>query len=374
MGQAMPSAVPGGAKVPGDTVPDGPAQGNADRKKQSGRLFLVVFTGLLPYMRRHTGWLFAGLGGALAVTCMRLALPWPLRVIAERWMPGAGGLAAGNEALGGLGLSETLLILSALFLAVVVLLGVFDLGMRYCYSRFALGTVNDLRARAYDAAIGIARTKKKVNSGDLIARVVGDSARVKAGLQGFLVHATTSGMLLFGVILFLLNLHVKLALVFSLAVVGTLLVIGFGALTLFGRATRNRKKEGKLADRIHADITSASSHRAFTRINKKSGRQELSQVALQGITVAIAHVMYGVAVVAALWVGVEAVESGNIQPGDMVLFMMYMLMLRGPLVRLARQGTRTGKILGAARRMLQLVHRHEKRLAKAAANPPVSPL
>ena len=63
--------------------------------------------------------------------------------------------------------------------------------------------------------------------------------------------------------------------------------------------------------------------------------------------------MFGLAVLAALWVGVNGVEAGRFAAGDMVVFMMYVLMMRGPIVRLARQGSQTGKVLGAGYRIIQ---------------------
>ncbi|MGH8729556.1 MAG: hypothetical protein ACREV9_15675 [Burkholderiales bacterium] len=45
--------------------------------------------------------------------------------------------------------------------------------------------------------------------------------------------------------------------------------------------------------------------------------------------------------------------------GDLVVFMMYALMMRGPIVRLARQGSKTGRIFGAGYR---LVHMIDKRI------------
>ena len=41
----------------------------------------------------------------------------------------------------------------------------------------------------------------------------------------------------------------------------------------------------------------------------------------------------------------------------MVLFLMYALILRGPTVRLARQGSRLGKTFASARRLLKILER-----------------
>jgi ABC-type multidrug transport system fused ATPase/permease subunit len=74
----------------------------------------------------------------------------------------------------------------------------------------------------------------------------------------------------------------------------------------------------------------------------------------QGVATWATHAIFGAAVLAALAAGSNAVAAGRIGVAEMVLFMMYALMMRGPLVRLARQGAKSGRILAAGHRLLQL--------------------
>jgi hypothetical protein len=67
--------------------------------------------------------------------------------------------------------------------------------------------------------------------------------------------------------------------------------------------------------------------------------------------------VFGVAVLLALWTGASAIEAGRLAAGDLVLFMLYALMMRSPIVQLTRQGCRSGKILATGYRLSQLLER-----------------
>lgn len=92
----------------------------------------------------------------------------------------------------------------------------------------------------------------------------------------------------------------------------------------------------------------------YVPLETNDGVFEATQTKLQGIATWTTHGIFGAAVLAALWVGALAVDAGRMAAGDMVVFMMYALMMRGPIVRLARQGCRTGKALGTGYRLVQL--------------------
>ncbi len=302
----------------------------------------------------------AGATAAILVVAARLALPWPLRAIANQWMhiPGA-------EASAGIAGIDPVLLWGGLFFVAVAVLGLADLLERLFFARLAIGTVRDLRRRARDKALDIARNEATIKRGDLIARIVGDAARVKSGLQGFMVHVATSSLLFIGVTVILFALNWKLGAVFAVVVGITGGIVLNGARTMFKKSLKKRKKEGRFAENLHKALGQAGKQQTVELKALEGGLNEASQVRTQGIVTWLAHIMFGAAVLACLWIGADAVSAGTLQPGDMVLFMLYALMLRGPLVRLARQGSRTGKILGAAHRLLTLANRPPTPVADA---------
>jgi len=318
----------------------------------------------LPIMGRHRGLFVKGGLAAVIVVLCRLGLPWPLKMAVDRWIDGDAAstdLGAWHPAV-----LDPILVFGLGFVLLAVLLGMADFLTRLFFARFSVASVRDLRDTTIDS-IRRGRLKVRKNSrGDLIARLVGDTARVKAGLKGFLVHVATNSLLLLGVAVVLFFISKGLGLVFAAAFLGILAVTIWGAARLFHLALRQRKKEGELAEQIQANLRSRKKHRRMKQTSRTSSRYEVAQTRTQGIVTWIAHGIFGLAVFAALWIGAAGLEAGAIGAGDMVAFMLYAILLRAPLVQLARQGSRTGKILGSAYRVVQIMDTANKKASKRA--------
>lgn len=310
-----------------------------------------VLTMLAPHARCHWRWFFLGGISALLVVAARLALPWPLRSVADQWLAGE------NASIGLFALVpnflDPVLAMGMIFFVLIFMLGLSDLLERFCFARFSIATVRDLRSQAFASVRGGAQSEKR-GTGDLVSRLVGDTARIKSGMQGFLVHVATNGLLFLGMTLILLTMDARLGLIFALAGTVTALVTGWAAVRIFKTSLMHRRTEGELANHMEEALQSESADATFMTINGSSGGHEAEQTRLTGIATWAIHGIFGASVLAALWVGSEAVDAGRIAAGDMMIFMMYALMMRGPIVRLARQGARTGKIFGAGHRIAQL--------------------
>jgi ABC-type multidrug transport system fused ATPase/permease subunit len=133
---------------------------------------------------RHRGWLARGGLAALCVVALRVALPWPLRMLLGPWLDDSGVALT----------SETIVSYCLVFGGIMLALGLFDFLSRLWFARFAIGTVQDLRTAAFKAA-----DRETGTPGDVISRLIGDTARIKAGMKGFLVHVATNGVLALGV-------------------------------------------------------------------------------------------------------------------------------------------------------------------------------
>ena len=318
----------------------------------------VALLGLIPHTRRHRTWLARGAIAAICVVATRLALPWPLRAIADRWVGGGLGL---EPTLGSAPSSaEPVLAMGVVFLALLLVLGFADHLERLYFARFAIGTVRDLRAAAFRSALRLQEQRRSKRTGDVVSRLISDTARLKSGLQGFLVHVATNGLTLLGVTAVLFVMDPALGLVFASAAIAITLLTGYVARRVFRKSLRFRKREGELANEIQTALRRNATRGEFGRINRVSGRHEASLTQLQGLTTWVAHGVFGLAVLTALWIGNAGVESGKLPAGDVLLVMMYALTMRGPIVRLARQGSRTGKILGPAYRLIQVLEKSER--------------
>jgi ATP-binding cassette subfamily B protein len=301
---------------------------------------------MLPWVRRHQRKL--GLGAALSVLVIgiRLSLPWLFRGLLEP-------LISSNEAHQKLSsaVGEPLLF-GVLVFGLLVALGLVDYLMRLQFAQFAIGVVREVRAKALQSAIQIDPRIRPSRPGDLVARLVGDTARIKEGLKGFLVHVATNGLMLVGVSVVLLCVDATLGAIFAgaYAVIGG--VVAYAATRVYRRMQKLRSKEGLLADSIHE---AWQDDRTFAALNVSSGKHEATITRLQGRTTWAVHAIFGLAVLLLIWFGSRAVIDGTLSGADMLVFVLYALMTRAPIVQLARQGTRTGKILACVQRLEEVI-------------------
>jgi ABC-type multidrug transport system fused ATPase/permease subunit len=316
-----------------------------------GRRALEVLRGLLPFARRHGRWFALGTLAAFMVVGARLSLPWPLRAVADR----ATG-AAGSEALLGLvpAAIDPALAMGGLFLLLASLLGFSDYLERIAFARFAGLTVGDLRASALAGAVGERSGCTGGNAGELVSRFVADGPRVRGGMQGFLVHVATSGILVTGMTAILLGMDATLGFVFLAAGLLTLGVTAWSAARVFRHTLRQQQREAELANHLHAALEDGGGTIDAAAL-QCGGRSEARCTHLQGVATWSTHAIFGAAILTALAIASSAVRAGTMNAGDMVVFLMYALMLHSPIVRLARQGSKTGKVFGAAHRLLQSV-------------------
>lgn len=307
-------------------------------------LWRKLWPSLVDYARPHRRAFLIGLFTALVVVGTRLLLPWPIRAMLQPWVDGDEAASIGQ-----------IWPAAALFLTVVLVMGFADLKARLWFARFSIGFVRDMRHDAYRAAVGVGTSGRGAGAGELVARLIGDTARIKTGLKGFLVHVATNGVLFLGISTVLLWMYLPVGLVFA----GAGLVLGLGtwlgARAIYKSAASYRTKEGQLAEAIHESSMGTSVSDSFAKVNRASGQHEASLTRIQGQTTWFAHGVFGIAVLLALWLCVKATTQGRLDSGDLLVLAMYAIVVRAPMVQLARQGSRTGKIVACTQRVMELV-------------------
>lgn len=311
---------------------------------------------LFRHGRKHKRYFVWGCLAALFLVAARLAMPWPVHALMEHLK---GKPAHDLPAfLGPLAASIDPPILYGLeFFLLLVCLGLGDGIVRLQFARFSIATVRDLRERAFHRSVESSTGGKKTKPGDTVARLIGDTARLKAGMKGFLVHVATNIVLFVGVTVVLLSVNLKLGLVFAAAGTGTTLLTWWGASRIFRKTRRYRKKEGKLANEMSRALRKGPKKARFKRLNRKSGRHEAYLTKVQSMTTGGTYCIFGLAVILAVWLGARDIAAGRLDNGGMLVFLLYALTIRGPMVRLARQGSRLGKIFALAERVGQLLSR-----------------
>jgi ABC-type multidrug transport system fused ATPase/permease subunit len=314
-----------------------------------------VFQTFKPYARLHWRSFFFGCLAALCVVGTRLALPWPIHDMVHHSLRQLSRETTSSAVVFLPDLSSRTLIGGVFFFLLFAGHGLMDLLERLFFARFSIAIVRDIRAEVFKTCVNmdvVARTKQ---SGELVARLIGDTARLKAGLKGFLIHTMTNGVTFAGVCLVLLILDLRIGLIFvSAGVVAAVASISGASLT-YRKAMKYRKKEGRLADVIDQVWRKNPSEARFARVNQSSGKHEAALTRIQGFSTFWTHVGFGAAIVAALWTGMKAIEQGRFEAGHLLVVIFYALLMRGAIVQLARQGAGTGSIVACASRLKQLL-------------------
>lgn len=337
-----------------------------DKKYYFGTTFLQwlqVCRVFMPYAGQHWKWFLRGSIAALFVVGIRLVLPWPIHTLIKHFP-----LHLNAQVITQAGDSIALIpstfdhaiLTGGLFFLLLLGLGLADLLERLYFARFAIGTVRDIRAEVFQTAIRTNLPDRAMGSGELVARLIGDTARIKAGLKGFLVHGMTNGITFAAMSIVLLWLNLTLGLIFASAGVVVAALTVFGAARMFRKAVKFRKKEGKLAHSIQQAWTENPSEAVFAKVNRSSGKHEASLTRIQGLTTWCIHAVFGASILALLWTGTRAVAAGRLDAGSLLVFMVYALIMCGPIIRLSRQGVRSGKILACGARLKQLLDEVQK--------------
>ncbi len=347
------------------TVAVGPPATPGRRRPRPKRLSSVA-RGIGIYARPHRGQLAGALVAAVAVVLARLAFPWPLRGIVEL------SLSQGHRTEWLLGLvpgrGQPVLWLAGAFAVLGLALGLSEHFLRLTVAKFSVRTVNDARlgelGRLFDsAAAGNARRKP----GDVLTRLVGDTARIRVGMRGALVHLLQHGIFLIGVCAVLLAIDLRLGLTYLVGMLGAAGVALIGAARASAVARKRRAHESHLAQKI----LDAAVDPATMRPAKDAGRRRTGAdvTKIKGFTAAAVQCVLAVTACSVLFFAVRLEEAGRLSAGDLVTVGSYLLMLHYPMSRLGRQVTRLGPLFVSAERVARLAERSHHRDEEPDAMP-----
>jgi ABC-type multidrug transport system fused ATPase/permease subunit len=303
-----------------------------------------VWRSLAPFARRHRRLQAAGWALTLLGVASQLALPWPLKQLLALWS-GPGEAAAWTATLPDAVSASALLV--AGFLLLIFAAGYFDHAQRLWFTRFAIAWARDVRAAATEAALELPRRSRAGASGDLVARLISDVARFKAGIKIFLIYVATNLCLLLGATVLVSILSPALGAIFGGATLLAALVATWGS-----RVTRRiyheyRHHEGLLASTMEDDADDDE----LDDLGRASGRFEAAEMRQQGRATWAAHGLMGLAIVLGVLIGVRQVAAGRMEPATLMIFLAYAFLLAKPLVRLTRQATRSGRLLAVGERL-----------------------
>jgi ABC-type multidrug transport system fused ATPase/permease subunit len=309
-----------------------------------GERLAAIRDRLGPFARPHRRYLRAALVASVLVTAGQLALPWPLTWLVELGSGDGSGPAAlaGLPGFGGSTVGPVLALL-----AVGLTLGWSEYFQRAAVAKYVVGSVNDAR-------VGILTHKQGTASrspGELLTLVVSDTARLRVGLKGVLVHVLQHGLFLLGVSVVLLALDVWIGLAY-LAGLGVAIGVALvGTDRAAAMARLRRQRESRL---VNDALSAARSGEGLLTRPTERERSVAILTQLKGRTAWVFQGLLGLTACLVLTLAVQFTESGRLSTADLALVASYLLMLHYPMMRLGRQVTRLGPQLTSAERLAGL--------------------
>jgi ABC-type multidrug transport system fused ATPase/permease subunit len=325
---------------------------------------------LVDFGRPYRSLLLGGSLAAVAVVLVRLAMPWPLSGVVEWLFParhGESGLLLSLVP----GWADPVLFFAGSYLLLGIALGISELIQRVRMKKFAAHTVHDLRAEAIRGAAHRAGAGPRGSVGDLLARVIGDTARIKADLAGILVHGTQNSFLFLAVCAVLLVLSPKLGWIFVLAGLLVILTGFIAALPVASAAYKHRRKEGHVAAAIHGAWERGRGDWLASPLNAASARKDVEITRLIALSSLVAHTLLAGTVGLGLWVGAGEVQAGRLGSGELFLFIAYSLTIHRRLVQVGRQLARSGKLRASVRRVGELIEVRDRKSEVGGRKPAV---
>ncbi len=329
--------------------------------RSDGARFARLGRLLWPHARPHRGLFGGGLAVSAVVVLAHVAQPWPLKWIFDV-LGGHSAPLAHHE------LQARLAIFTGVYVAIALggaiaeywqLLALNGLG-----NRVMAAFRHDLFRHVLRQPLAW-HEKKEV--GEMLTRVVSDTARLRRGVNGVLlksVHTVAVFLATAGVLLWL---NPSLAGVAALTGIAGLLLMGGTGRRILRAARKQREKEGRLAGVVEESLAGvrelqmnrpeASADPRFDRQNAKSLKEEQKVRRLEAKLFLKVSILLAASLCAVLYIGTKQVSDAVITGGDLVLFIHYLLALYRPFNVFAHQSARTGRTLACSERLVKILER-----------------
>jgi ABC-type multidrug transport system fused ATPase/permease subunit len=330
-----------------------PAQYPTVRDQSPRQSFnLLLYRRLLPFLQPYRGWLAVMFAATLIRPALNTAKVWLLKVLIDD------ALRVRQPAL--------VLLVCGGYLGITFVKGLASYLDDYLGGWIGARVVRDLRIHLYDQLHRLSlRFYHRQRLGDLLTRLTGDINAIEdllvSGIADLLANSLT--------ILFFLGMLLYLDRWLALA---ALLVVPVLAIASTTYARRSRTLQGKLREHISAMTSTAEeglsaialvkafAHETYERqrfgwVVEGSFTTRLRAVRLQALFTPLVDSLATVGTVLVIWFGVQAVQSGRLSVGGLVVFLGYLGALYTPIQGLSRLGGVVQRALVGAGRVVEVL-------------------
>lgn len=256
--------------------------------------------------------------------------------------------------------------IALLLLAVFALSMLFGFGQNYLLSYTSERLVADLRKKVHShlQSLSLAFFNNR-RVGDIMSRVTTDVTRVQAGLTTNILSLIQQMITLSGSVLIIALLDWRLTLLIVLVV--PLIIL---SAMLFGRRFRGSTKAvqdelGAVSSILEETLSSIRVVKSFAREPYEierfdSGVERAFNLSMRltrarALFAPLVSFLAFVGVVIVIWFGGTEVLAGHLTPGQLVSFVIYMVLIAGPMAQLGNLYGQIQEALGAAERIFELL-------------------
>jgi ABC-type multidrug transport system fused ATPase/permease subunit len=302
------------------------------------------------FARGHRRRLASGVLGALLLVVCQLAAPWPLRGLLE--------LAFSERDSTVLDLvpphGDPEFWLVGAFAAIVCGGALGDRLQRASFKRFSIGLAEGARSAALESITSAERAHGQSSDGEnRIARVIDDSARLRAGLERALIDMTSGGAFFVGACILLLAIDARLGLLLLAGGVAAMSLNLFGALQARGGAPRLPLRERRLSGTVHRlGVRSGHGEPDNIDTHNRSDRASAMPTKRERLLTWMVQGVLGATSGTIALLGIYLVRTDALAPGDLFVVIVYLLALHFPAVRLSHATLRSAALLESAEHLV----------------------
>jgi len=330
--------------------------------------FFYVARRFAKHLRSRRRALAAGMGLSILTALLRIAEPWPLKVLFDDVLGRERTRILGMNILDAAGGDRGVLItaLAASIVVIAALGGIVYYVQNVLLSHIGQQVVNDMRRELF---VHLERLPlafhRRARAGDLLMRLTGDIIMLREMLVASLLTTSSQLFVTLGMAVLMFTLSPVLALV-SLAVAPILFVL----LTVFNAriteaASQQRKREGVIASAMHEVLSSIhlvqactqerNEEERFRALNRRTLRAGMRTTRLEARMHRSVEIAVALGTCGVVGLGAHDVLAGKLTAGELIVFLAYLRHLYRPMRQLSKVTERSAKAAACGERVLEIL-------------------
>lgn len=324
---------------------------------------------VLAHLKRVRGQLACAGLCVTGVIVMELVTPWPLKIIFDHILLGKPLPESLLPVLGPLlaqGPLVALAVLASAVVAIAIASGAFAYGQIYITSKVGHQLTYHLRRELFSrlAQFSLAFHNRS-RTGELLMKVSSDTAALRELFTEWALTTASHALLVTGILTVMLFINWQLTLVVALSLPVLACVLFYLNRRIKKTVSRQRKQEGRMANRLNELLSSIAIVQAFgrqsheeQRFNEESAQNLEEAVRTARTTAAVARtiaIVTAVGLALTLLIGAWQVLQERMTPGDLLIFVAYVKSLFKPVRNLGKMSAKLSRAMVSANRIGEIL-------------------